>query len=286
VTNPVSTAPAFASPKEALDAVRAGLGYLAGLDAAQLPAVALGQYLQAMGHNDAVAAAARARLLAAFCARHGHLADGQKTLRTWLVNVLRVTKGQAAQYRALEALPTEHAPLLAALGEGDVISTSIAVQLAKWTRDIAAEFRAEAEQILVTAARGGANLRALAEIYAEIRCRLAPPDPDDKDQLLDRAVFLDTTLDGAGLMRGDLTPQCTAMVQAVLDALSAPAGAGDLRTRPQRYHDALAEAMKRLLASDLLPQRAGQPVKALLRHEAQCCIACLAGRDGRRYLWV
>jgi hypothetical protein len=32
------------------------------------------------------------------------------------------------------------------------------------------------------------------------------------------------------------------MVQAVLDALSAPEGGGDLRTRPQRYHDALAEA--------------------------------------------
>ena len=53
------------------------------------------------------------------------------------------------------------------------------------------------------------------------------------------------------------------MVTAVLDALSAPEGGGDLRTRPQRYHDALAEAMRRLLASNLLPQRAGQPVKAL-----------------------
>jgi hypothetical protein len=54
------------------------------------------------------------------------------------------------------------------------------------------------------------------------------------------------------------------MVQAVLDALSAPAGRGDLRTRPQRYHDALQEAMRRLLASGLLPKRAGQPVKALV----------------------
>jgi hypothetical protein len=54
------------------------------------------------------------------------------------------------------------------------------------------------------------------------------------------------------------------MVQAVLDALSVPEGRGDLRTRPQRYHDALAEAMKRLLASDLLPQRAGQPTRALV----------------------
>jgi hypothetical protein len=70
-------------------------------------------------------------------------------------------------------------------------------------------------------------------------------------------------MDGAGVMRGDLTAECTAMVTSVLDALSAPAGGGDLRTQPQRYHDALEEAMRRLLASGLLPKRAGQPVKAL-----------------------
>ena len=108
------------------------------------------------------------------------------------------------------------------------------------------------------------GLRGLAAICAEIRARAARPDPDDPDPGLDRSLSLDTTFDGAGVIRGDLTPECTAMVQAVLDALSAPAGGGDLRTRPQRYHDALAEAMKRLLASDLLPQRAGQPVKALV----------------------
>jgi len=54
------------------------------------------------------------------------------------------------------------------------------------------------------------------------------------------------------------------MVRAVLDALAAPCGAGDLRTQPQRYHDALEEAMRRLLASGLLPARAGQPAKALV----------------------
>ena len=48
----------------------------------------------------------------------------------------------------------------------------------------------------------------------------------------------------------------------MLDALSAPAGKDDDRTRDQRYHDALAEAMRRLVAADLLPERAGQPVKA------------------------
>ena len=114
------------------------------------------------------------------------------------------------------------------------------------------------------AARARADLRALAQICAEIRSRTAPPDPDGRDPALDRALVLDTTLDGAGVLRGDLTPECAAMVQAVLDALAAPAGAGDLRTRAQRYHDALAAAMQRLLASGLLPQRAGQPVKALV----------------------
>jgi uncharacterized protein DUF222 len=118
--------------------------------------------------------------------------------------------------------------------------------------------------VFIAAARAGADLRALAQICAEIRSRTVPPDPDGNDPALDRALFLDTTLDGAGVVRGDLTPECAAMVQAVLDALSAPQGSGDLRTRPQRYHDALAEAMKRLLASNLLPQRAGQPVKALV----------------------
>jgi len=77
-------------------------------------------------------------------------------------------------------------------------------------------------------------------------------------------VFLDTTLDGVGVIRGDVSPECAAMVTAVLDALSGPQGAGDLRTHSQRYHDALEEAMRRLLASNLLPQRAGQPVKALV----------------------
>jgi hypothetical protein len=62
-------------------------------------------------------------------------------------------------------------------------------------------------------------------------------------------------------MTGDLTPECAAVVGAVLDALAAPAGAEDDRSRDQRYHDALQEAMRRLVASDLLPERAGQPVK-------------------------
>ena len=252
-----------ASAAEALEKLQTLVGYLADLDAASLPAEALAACLLGMEQADAVWAVAWARLLAAFDAKDGHQADGQKSLRTWLVHMARVTRAQAARYQAIQALTGNHEPILAGL-RTRALTKSVALQLAKWTQAIPAEFRGPAEEILVAAARAGADLRALAQICAEIRSRTVPPDPDGNDPALDRALFLDTTLDGAGVLRGDLTPECAAMVQAVLDALSAPAGAGDLRTRPQRYHDALAEAMKRLLASNLLPQRAGQPVKALV----------------------
>ena len=251
------------SEDEALRMLATAAGYLADTDATQLPAEALGQYIRELIQANAVLTAALAPMLAAYDAKDGHLAEGQRSLRTWLVHMARVTRGQAAQYLAMRALPRDHQPLLAGL-RARALTTSEALQLAKWTQAIPAEFRGPAEEILVAAARAGADLRALAQICAEIRSRTVPPDPDGNDPALDRAVFLDTTLDGAGVIRGDLTPECAAMVQAVLDALSAPAGAGDLRTRPQRYHDALAEAMKRLLASSLLPARAGQPVKALV----------------------
>jgi hypothetical protein len=197
------------------------------------------------GAGHAAGAAAWGRLLAAFDAKDGHLGDGQRTTRAWLVHSLRVTRRQAAEYKAVQALTQGHRPLLAGLREGHVITKSVALQVAKWTAAIPEEFRARAEEIVIAAARAGADLRALAAICAEIRYRTAPPDPGDQDdQHLDRALFLDTTLDGAGVIRGDVTPQCAAMVRAVLDALSAPQGGGDLRTRAQRYHDALEEAMR------------------------------------------
>src|SRR5580693_3591167 len=240
------------------------MGFLADADVADLPVPVMAERLRALERTDAVEAVARARLLAVFSAQDGAVCDGQRNTRTWLVNTTRVTRGQAAEYQATEALARDHQVLLAGLREGWVVTKSVALQLARWTRPIPAEYRDEAEGILITASRAGADLRSLAAICAEIRARTADPDPDPGPDHLDRGVSLDTTLDGAGVVRGDLTPECAAMVQAVLDALSAPSGGGDLRTRPQRYHDALGEAMRRLLASDLLPKRAGQPVKALV----------------------
>ena len=95
-----------------------------------------------------------------------------------------------------------------------------------------------------------------------MRARGDLPDQDPGREFADREVKLATTIGGAGVLHGDLTAECAAAVAAVLDALAAPAGKEDDRTKGQRYHDALAEAMRRLTAANLLPERAGQPVKA------------------------
>ena len=249
------------SAADALGMLEAAVGFFADSDPAGMPAALLAEVLAGLERADSVEAVARARLLAAFDAQDVSVTFGQRTTRTFLVHCLRVTKGQAAQHQALQALGRRDSPLLAALRD-ESLTRSEALQLAAWTRAIPAEFRSQAEQILAAAARAGADLRALAAICAEIQARTAPPDPDDPGGP-GRGLSVETTMDGAGVLRGALTPQCAAMVTAVLDALSAPGGAGDLRTRPERYHDALGEAMRRLLASGLLPKRAGQPARAL-----------------------
>jgi hypothetical protein len=135
--------------------------------------------------------------------------------------------------------------------------------LCQWTNRLPEDQRDLADDKLVAAALAGMSLRDLAELYGEIyeQSRSASPDEDNDEVVDDRAVRLITTFQGAGVLNGDLTPECAEAVAAVLDALAAPAGAEDDRSQEQRYHDALQEAMSRLIAAGILPERAGQPVK-------------------------
>ena len=131
-----------------------------------------------------------------------------------------------------------------------------------WTDKLPDYCRDTADGILITAARGGARQEDLAALAAEIYARSLPEDQDDPEPGFDdRQLRVATTFAGAGVISGDLTPEAAAVVTAVLEALSAPRGAQDTRTKEQRYHDALEDAMRRLVAAGLLPERAGQPVK-------------------------
>jgi hypothetical protein len=180
--------------------------------------------------------------------------------------------------------------MMAALAAGEM-SESYARTLCGWTGKLPEDCRDTADEILAAAAGQGMDLRDLATLAAEIQSRAGPgpgPGPGDEDPgqaFEDRAVRLETTFGGAGVFSGDLTPECTALAGTVLDALSAPRGAEDTRSHAQRYHDALEEAMRRLVSAGLLPERAGQPAK-VWAHISLADLMVLDARSKLQEEWI
>jgi len=258
----MDTVPAFASVSEAMDMVQAGLSYLAAADPAALPSGTQAECLRRLERTDAIGTAVRASFLAAFTAGQGYAEDADYSPRAWLMHRTGITRGAAASHTAWAKRAGTHPQVLAALASGD-LSESYGRAICRWTDKLPEKYREESDELLIAAAEAGLGLPDLAALFAEMyeRARGDLPDEDSDRTFGDRGARLETTFQGAGVLTGDLTPECAAVVGAVLEALSAPAGKEDDRTREQRYHDALAEAMRRLAASDLLPERAGQPVK-------------------------
>jgi hypothetical protein len=279
----VSTVPPPASVAQALGMLRSAMGYLSAADATALAAETQAQCLQTLEQINSMGTAARASLLAAFTFGQGYTADADYSPRAWLIHKTRITKGAAVAYTAWVRRVAAHPEVAGVLATGEM-SESFARMICMWTDKLPQDCRPAADAILLTAAKAGADLRDLAGLAAEILARSGPEDsPDDKFE--DRCLKLESTFDGAGVLSGDLTPECAAVVTAVLDALSAPAGAEDTRTYAQRYHDALQEAMRRLVAAGLLPERAGQPVK-VLAHISLADLMVLDGSSALQEEWT
>src|ERR1022692_859105 len=243
-----------ATTSEALEVLEGALDYLTGTDTAALAAAEQASCLRAPERAASKHAAARTAILAAFTAQAGFQDDGQHSARAWLIWQTGVTVGAAAGAVGWIKRLAGHPIVGRALTAGDV-SASWAVQICAWTGRLPEDRRDDADQILLGAAAGGADLTALA---GEMHRRSCPQDAGD-DGFDDRQLRLDRTFRGAGRPDGDLTPACSAAVAAVLDALGQKAGPEDERTKRQRDHDALEEACTRLIASGMLPERAGQP---------------------------
>jgi hypothetical protein len=323
----MGTAIAFASATQALEVVRAGLRFLAAADATAMTAAERAACLRGLELADAAATAARTSMLAGFGAGQDYVGDGDYSPFSWLRHRTKVTRGTAADHTGWVRRAAAHPAVQAALG-AEAISTSYAREICRWTGSLPADARAAADEILLAAAAAGLELEDLAALAAEMyeKSRRGKPgdgtgggdgdgsggeDGDgDGAAFDDRAVRLATTFGGAGVIHGDLTPECAEFVQTVLDALSAPAGADDDRSYEQRYHDALQEAMRRLLAAGLLPERGGQPVRVwahisladLMRLEGSSALleqwtrdlrarwaghrAAAAGAGGHQGLWL
>jgi len=259
----MGAAPAFTSVSEAMDMVQAGLSYLAAAGAAQLPAATQAECLRGLERAGSVLTAARASMLAGFSAGQGYADDAAYSARSWLIHQTHITSGAAVGHTAWAARVATHPRALAALAAGQV-TDSVGRQVCLWTGKLPEKYRDDADEVLLAAAAAGLGLEELAALFAQMyeRARGDLPDQDPGQDFADRGVKLAATFGGAGVVHGDLTPECVEVLGRVLDALGAPAGAEDTRTQDQRYHDALQEAMRRLIAAGLLPERAGQPVKA------------------------
>ena len=111
--------------------------------------------------------------------------------------------------------------------------------LCLWTDKLREDRRQEADKILADAAVSGLGLADLAGLFAEMyeRSRAEEPDRDKEESFEDRALRLVTTLGGAGVLHGDLTPECAAVV--VIFSFRVSQGC-DLR---RRVEDSVLDAM-------------------------------------------
>jgi len=222
----MGTAPAFASVSEAMDMAHAALGYLAAADAASLAAETQAECLRGLERTDAISTAARASFLSVFTAGQGYNGDADYSARAWLMHRTGITRGAAAGHTAWAKRCATHPRVVAALAAG-ALSESCGRAICRWTDQLPEKFREESDELLLAAAAAGLGLRDLAALFAEMyeRARADLPDEDPDRDFGDRGVRLVTTFQGAGVLHGDLTPECAAIVGTVLDALAAPAGA-------------------------------------------------------------
>jgi uncharacterized protein DUF222 len=251
-----------ASVTEALAMLDHALDHLAAADTASLPGDIQAEALRALERAQSKHTVARARILAAFTSQATFEDDGHGSARTWLKWQTRITTGAAAGAVGWMRRLSTHPVIAGTLAAGD-LSESRERQLCEWTGRLPEGRRDDADEILVSAARAGADLDGLAglarEMYERSHQDAGGGDPGGRGA--DRAVWLGVTFGGAGCLTGDLTPGCSAALSAVLDALAKRAGPEDIRTAAQRRHDALEEAARRLIAAGMLPGRAGQPAQ-------------------------
>jgi hypothetical protein len=212
--------PGFRTTREAVGSVRSAMQFLAGVDMTQLPGESIAELLAAMEQVDAGQAAVRGQAVSVLSDQQVYLEYGHRAPTSFLVHCTRVKGGKASQVAKLGSLYRQHPLLAAALAEGGVVSESIAVQIATWTSQLPRDCIPAADGILLEGCRAGLSEAQLADLAAQIRAQVCGPDPDDEATLPEGTLRLETTLDGAGRVDGDLTPTCTALLQAVLTAFT------------------------------------------------------------------
>jgi hypothetical protein len=144
-----------------------------------------------------------------------------------------------------------------ALAAGE-ISSAHAQVLAAGTQDLPAQVAAEAEPVLLDAARRLDPPR-LRRTVAHLRLVADPDGAGDQAErrYARRGVWLASTWEGMVALQGLLDPEAGQTLLAALEPLARPHDAHDTRSGGQRRADALAELARRHLEGGRLPQAGG-----------------------------
>jgi hypothetical protein len=177
----------------------------------------------------------------------------------WLRARLRLGAAAAAgSVRTARAL--FRGPLAAtgqALTAGELSAVHAQV-LAHGTSDLPAHTVAEAEPVLLEAARRLDPPR-LRRVLGHLRL-VADPDGAEaraERQHQRRGLWLAATLEGMVAVGGLLEPEAGQVLRSALEPLARPESAQDIRSGDQRRADALAELARRALEGGRLPQTGG-----------------------------
>ena len=226
-----------------LTLLRALAGHLAREDWASLPAPVQDEAIRILEQAEAAQAAIRGAALAAISDGPVLSWYGQQSVTSYLVAETRVTRPAARGHQAWAKRHGQHPQVMDALARMD-ITAPVAAKICGWSGVLPQEHQAMADEILLGAWLGGCTEGDLAMLARQMREEL---DPDHDGKPPAPGLTVDTTIDGASVLHGDLAPGVTALVKAAFEKYAVKQGPEDHRTLAERQHDALGQICRQVL---------------------------------------
>jgi Domain of unknown function (DUF222)/HNH endonuclease len=201
---------------------------------------------------------------------------------SWLRTRLHMAAGSAhtsvKTARALFRGPLTQTATALTAGE---LSAAHASVLAHGTHDLPRQVTAEAEPVLVEAARRLDPPR-LRQVLGHLQL---VADPDGTDERAERqhgrrGLWLSPTLDNLVAIDGLLEPEAGQTLLAALEPLARPATAHDTRSGGQRRADALTELARRSLEGGQLPRSGGVRPQLTVIVDLDSLVGGPGGRGG------
>jgi hypothetical protein len=189
------------------------------------------------------------RRIGVFDARGLGQSDGAPSTQSWLRAHCRLVPSDASS-EVQTARGLRDLPLAKAAWEAGDIGRDHARAITMLAKETSVEDTQKVERDLVAVAREAEPLQFASELRKWRDSWRGHPDNKDESAVQDRReLVLANSLDGMTAIKGWLTPEIGELVRTLLDPLAAPQP-GETRTAAQRYHDALGEAARRLIATD------------------------------------